>query len=156
LRRSAERLGEIPAHVLQHLEVSERQADRLARLIDNLLDVCRVMNRRVGLDVEAVDLGALARETVGRFQARAAESGTPLAVEPCEPLVGYFDRLKLEQVLGNLVANALKYGAGRPVTDRGRGAGESHTKMLEHMASMQFFDPDAVGERVYYVSGYQQ
>src|SRR5689334_12074347 len=32
---------------------------------------------------------------------------------------------------------------------------ESHTKMLEHMASMRFFDADAVGEGIYYVSGYQ-
>ena len=125
LRRSALKLGEIPAHVLQHLEVSERQAARLARLVENLLDVARIVNHRVRLDAEAVDLCALARETIARFQARADEAGTPLAIETCDPLIGYFDRLKLEQVLGNLLANALKYGAAQPVAVRVRGEGET-------------------------------
>ncbi|HJT78894.1 MAG TPA: HAMP domain-containing sensor histidine kinase [Gemmataceae bacterium] len=121
LRRLAQKQAQVPADFLRHLEVSERQAQRLAGLIDNLLDVSRIMNHRVHLDVEAVDLAGLAREAVGRFQARADAAGTALTAEAGAPVICYGDRIKLEQVLGNLITNAIKYGAGKPVAVRVRG-----------------------------------
>ena len=124
LRHSAERQGAVPPHVLQHLEVSERQVTRLGRLIDNMLDVARIVNGRVDLDVETLDLCELAHQVVARFQGQASSSGTALSAEPCHPVVGRFDRLKLEQVLGNLLSNAIKYGAGKPVIVRVRGEEE--------------------------------
>jgi signal transduction histidine kinase len=124
LRHSAERQGPVPSHVLQHLEVSERQVLRLGRLIDNMLDFARIINGRFELDLEALDLCDLAHQVVARFQGQATSSGTALTVEACHPVVGRFDRLKLEQVLGNLLSNAMKYGAGRPVAVRVRPEGE--------------------------------
>jgi signal transduction histidine kinase len=121
LRHAAQKQGEVPAHVRQHLEVSHRQADRLARLIDNLLDVSRITNGRLRLDLEALDLSELAREMVDRVQEKAHSVGTTIDVQNCEPVIGYFDRTKLEQVVGNLLTNAIKYGAGRPVTVRVKG-----------------------------------
>jgi signal transduction histidine kinase len=118
LRRSAHKQGAVPPHIVQHLEVSERQVQRLAGLIDNLLDIARLMNHRLCLETEAVDLCELAQETVNRFQTRAETVSTQLQAVTCETLIAYGDRLKLEQVLSNLISNALKYGAGRPVTVR--------------------------------------
>jgi signal transduction histidine kinase len=115
LRHTATRQGEVPPHILQHLEVSQRQTERLSRLIDNLLDVSRIMNRRLQLDVEALDLGELVRETADRYRDRAEAAGTSLSAEVAGSIIGYFDRLKVEQILGNLLTNALKYGGGRPV-----------------------------------------
>jgi signal transduction histidine kinase len=129
LRHSAERHGEVPAHVLHHMDVSERQIARLARLIDNLLDVSRIANRRLQLDLEALDLCELVHQVAGRFQNQASSAATPLASEGCEPVIGYFDRLKLEQVVGNLLSNAIKYGGGNPVTVRVRG--EDGTAVVE-------------------------
>lgn len=120
LRYSAQRLGDMPAHVAQHLEVSERQAERLGRLIENLLDVSRIANNRLQLDEEAFDLCEVAREMTERFQPKARSLGTTLQAEECPAVIGYFDRLKMEQVIGNLLSNALKYGAARPVTVRVR------------------------------------
>jgi len=123
LRHTAERQGPIPAHVLQHLEVSERQVARLGHLIDNMLDIARIVNGRFELDLETLDLCELVQQVVARLQAQANANGTVLRMEPCLPIIGRFDRLRLEQVLGNLLSNAIKYGAGEPVTVRVRGEG---------------------------------
>jgi signal transduction histidine kinase len=129
LRHTTSRQGEVPPHVRQHLEVSERQVDRLTRLIDNLLDFSRIANRRVQLDVEALDLSELAREVVERFAQKARVAGTELTADAAGPVIGYFDRMKVEQVLVNLLSNALKYGEGQPVVVRTRADGE--TAVLE-------------------------
>ncbi len=121
LRHAAEKQGAIPAHVQQHLDVSHRQADRLARLIDNLLDVSRIANHRLRLDLETLDVHELAAELVARMQAKARATGTAVTLEDSEPVIGYFDRMKLEQVVTNLLTNAIKYGAGQPVTVRVKG-----------------------------------
>ncbi len=118
LRHSAQRQGALPPHLVQHLEVSERQAERLGRLIGNLLDASRIANQRLQLEVEPLDLGELAREMAQRFQPKARSLGITLQVEKCQPLLGYFDRLRMEQIFGNLLSNALKYGAGKPVAVR--------------------------------------
>lgn len=130
LRRMTRKQGTIPADVLlQRLDVSKRQGERLAGMIENLLDVARIHNDRVQPDLEALDLCELAHDVVARFQESARESGTSLAVEPCPPTIGYFDRMLLEHVVGNLVSNALKYGAGRPVVVR--LGGDDETAVLE-------------------------
>jgi signal transduction histidine kinase len=131
LHHAAEKQGAIPAHVRQHLEVSRRQADRLTRLIDNLLDVSRIVNGRLHLDLEAFDLCELARDMVGRVQEIARQVGSSVAVECGEPVVGSFDRLKLEQVAANLLTNAIKYGAGRPVVVRVRAEGDAAVLEVE-------------------------
>ncbi len=129
LRHAAQKQGEIPGHVSQHLEVSHRQADRLAQLIDNLLDVSRIANHRLRLDVEALDLCELARDVVARLQPKARAAETTIEADVSEPVIGYFDRMKIEQVLGNLLTNAIKYGGGRPVRVRIRG--DDETAILE-------------------------
>jgi signal transduction histidine kinase len=129
LRHTVAREGEIPEDVLHHLEVGRRQTERLARLIDNLLDVARILNRRLQLDLEALDLGELAADAAARFQERAVPAGTPIVVETPGPVIGHFDRLKLEQVIGNLLSNALKYGGGQPVAVRIRA--DEETAVIE-------------------------
>ena len=124
LRHTAARRGEVPAYVQQHLEVGERQLDRLSRLIDNLLDFARIANRRLQLDVEALDLSELAREAVGRFAPKARAAGSALTADAPGPVIGSFDRMKVEQVVVNLLSNALKYGEGKPVVVRTRAAGD--------------------------------
>jgi signal transduction histidine kinase len=119
LKRLVDRQEPLPVPLLtQQLEVSQRQGEHLARMIANLLDVSRIASGRSPLDVEAFDLCELIHATVERYGEEARSAGTALVVEPCLPTIGYFDRMKLEHALGNLVSNAIKYGAGRPVTVR--------------------------------------
>jgi signal transduction histidine kinase len=93
-----------------------RQIDRLQQLLDALLDVSRVTAHRLRLDVSAVDLVEIVGEMALRLETQARAAGVELQFEmPHEPIVIFGDRLRLEQVLNNLVTNAIKYGAGRPV-----------------------------------------
>jgi signal transduction histidine kinase len=96
-----------------------RHTDRLDRLINQLLDVSRVTTGRLRLSPEPTDLGAVVAEVLGRFAEEAASVGCALASTlPSAPVVGEWDQLRVEQVITNLVANALKYGRGTPVTVR--------------------------------------
>lgn len=125
LKRSSQQAGEAAPIILQHLDVSARQADRLARLIENLLDVSRILNEKIYLDIEAIDLHDLVREVIGRFDDRARETTTPIELESGAPVIAHVDRIKIEQVVSNLLVNALKYGSGQPVTVRVRGVGDN-------------------------------
>jgi signal transduction histidine kinase len=92
----------------------DAQVDRLQALLGTLLDVSRLNAGKFTLDLSEVDLGALAGEVVQRFRPEADGSGTPLRLR-AGPAPGTWDRQRLDQVLTNLVSNALKYGNRRPV-----------------------------------------
>jgi signal transduction histidine kinase len=97
------------------VEVAQRQVRKLASLVDGLLDVTRISAGRLQLDLEDVDLAELAREVVARAEPEASRLGSPIQVEAEAAVVGRWDRLRLDQVITNLVSNAIKYGAGKPI-----------------------------------------
>jgi signal transduction histidine kinase len=105
---SAERVSET-------LDVVQRQVRKLTSLVDNLLDVSRITAGRLRLELEEMDLASVAAEILYRFAPSAAQLGCSLELHAPLPVVGRWDRLRLEQVVTNLVSNALKYGAGKPV-----------------------------------------
>ncbi len=107
------------------VESCERQTTRLSQLVDSLLDVSRLMHGRMELRLEALELGEVTRELVRRFETDAQSAGVRLTVDAPLPVQGRWDRLRLEQVLTNLVSNALKYGQGAPVDVRVRGDGSA-------------------------------
>jgi signal transduction histidine kinase/CHASE1-domain containing sensor protein len=99
-------------------EVVRRNVERLTRLVASLLDLTRISAGHLELEVEEMDLAALAREVVDRFAEEAARAGCTLRLDAPAPVPGRWDRLRLDQVLTNLLSNALKYGPGRPVDVR--------------------------------------
>ncbi|QDE93912.1 histidine kinase [Myxococcus xanthus] len=105
---SAERVSET-------LEVVQRQVRKLTSLVDNLLDVSRITAGRLRLEVEEMDLASVAAEILYRFAPSASQLKCELALHAPVPVMGRWDRLRLEQVVTNLLSNALKYGAGHPV-----------------------------------------
>jgi PAS domain S-box-containing protein len=98
------------------LEVAIRQGERLTELINRLLDASRLVSGRLTLQAADVDLVELVREVAGVMADQAARAGCAvlLHLEP-EEARGTWDRLRLGQVLTNLLVNAFKYGAGKPV-----------------------------------------
>ncbi|MDY7227027.1 ATP-binding protein [Hyalangium rubrum] len=108
--------GQLPRErEVRHLEVAERQVKKLAELVGDLLDVSRLSTGRMKLELEPVDLSALVSEVVSRFEPEAERVSCRLELRAHPNLVGRWDRLRLEQVVTNLLSNALKYGAGRPI-----------------------------------------
>jgi len=104
-----------PDRLSEKLDKIEGQADRLHRLINELLDVSRISSGRLELELDPVDLSQLAIEVGARFQDEAARAGSELAIIAHAPVIGRWDRNRLEQVITNMITNALKYGRGQPV-----------------------------------------
>ncbi len=114
---SIERLlhrGTTPANLPARLEKAARAGTRLEKLIDELLDVSRITAGRLKLEPEQVQLDELVRDVVERFADQAVSAECEIAFA-AQPVAGVWDRLRIDQVVSNLVANALKYGRGRPV-----------------------------------------
>jgi signal transduction histidine kinase len=104
------------ATVEKTLAPAVRQLDRLRQLLDALLDVSRLTSHRLSLEVSATDLVEITREVATRLEAPARAAGVELQLElPSEPVILFGDRVRLEQVLNNLLTNAIKYGGGKPV-----------------------------------------
>jgi PAS domain S-box-containing protein len=97
------------------VEATRRPALRLQQLVNTLLDVSRIRAGRLAFEYERVDFAALLTEVVARSEADAASAGCTLHLQAEHPVIGRWDRLWLEQVVTNLLANALKYGAQQPV-----------------------------------------
>ena len=95
--------------VEERLRVLSRQADRLGRLSGALLDVTRITAGRLTLLRQDLDLAALAREVVARHEDQAQAAGAEVSVEAEGPVPCQADPDRVEQVIANLVSNALKY-----------------------------------------------
>jgi len=96
------------------LSMADRQAKKLARLIDELLDVSRLQQGRVELRLTEVDLGEVVREVAERMQLLSEAHDVRVQIEGEPAIVA--DRDRIEQVLENLIGNAIKYSPdGGPV-----------------------------------------
>lgn len=135
-----------------------RQLNRLERLVDDLLDVARLSEGAPRLYPEPGDLGEIVSEVVERFRGAGGDAAKTISLHIEGPIPGSWDRTRVEQVVTNLLSNALKYGLGRPirvlvergaererivVRDEGIGiASHQHSKIFERFGR-------AVSERHY-------
>ncbi len=95
--------------LLKALRSMSRQTDRLARLVDDLLDTARIQSGRLELICKPVDLLPVVNEVLERFELRGAE-GLHFELEPPPgPLEGVWDATRLDQVITNLLSNAVRY-----------------------------------------------
>src|SRR6185436_16275170 len=101
--------------LMAKVEKIDSQAARLHRLIDELLDVSRIAAGRLELHVESVDLAQIVQEVGNRFSDEAARVGSTLNVHAPAAVVGRWDKSRLDQVITNLVSNAIKYGDCKPI-----------------------------------------
>jgi PAS domain S-box-containing protein len=93
----------------------EAQVERMRVLVDDLLDVTRAASGHLEVRLEEVDLCVVVHETLKRHKLQLEAAGCEVIVRCEEPVVGRWDWLRLEQVLTNLISNAIKYGSSKPV-----------------------------------------
>jgi PAS domain S-box-containing protein len=103
---------------LSRVTLSMRQLGRLRRLAEELLDVSRIRSGELTLHRSAVDLAALVREQITRFEPEARAVGSELSLTADSTLPAWLDPLRIEQVVANLLSNAIKFGCGRPILMR--------------------------------------
>jgi PAS domain S-box-containing protein len=118
-----------PEAIKQRMVKAERQTRQLARLVDRLLDVSRLSTRDLHLEREQTDLAEIARDVISRFEDAAGEVGTRIELDVSGPTFGHWDRSRMDQVLTNLVGNAVKYGAGAPITVSVSSGGSGHVRL---------------------------
>jgi signal transduction histidine kinase len=90
--------------------VSSREADRLSQLAEDLLLIARVDRGRLPLRTEEIAVDELFESIVTRFDLQARETGKSLRAVPARGATVDGDPIRLQQALGNLVDNALRYG----------------------------------------------
>jgi PAS domain S-box-containing protein len=115
LGRALERSGMKGEQLTTKLDTFNRQLGRLSKLVETLLDVSRIAAGRLTLQLEELDFVDIARDVVERFREELRRAGSEVAFRSEGPIMGRWDRLRVEQILSNLLSNAAKYGAGKPM-----------------------------------------
>ncbi len=127
--------AETPEELREAVRSSSEEADRLSQLAEDLLLIARSDRGGLPLQLEAVEVDTLFESILSRFEWRAEDAGRSIRSDAAQGMLVRGDRLRLEQALGNLVDNALRYGEGEirlsvesngsvvefHVTDSGRG-----------------------------------
>ena len=159
IQRLSERTDQLDAKTASKVDRITRSIARLRELVDRLLDVSRIASGHFSMKPTHGDLVALAADVVERLTERAAASGCEIVlVKQVEAAPATFDALRMEQVITNVLENAFKFGAGKPVrvvlnrsgekttiavTDRGPGIEEKDRERIfgrfERAASMRNF-----------------
>jgi signal transduction histidine kinase len=135
------------------LEMAAKQAERLSRLVTDLLDVSRIRAGRLRLEREPVDLAATVRDVVSRLSGEIERARSPVRVDAPEPVIGEWDRMRVEQVVTNLLTNAMKFGAERPIEVTVEGDGPRGRLMVrDHGVGIAVEDVDRIFERYEQVS----
>jgi len=104
-----------PEQVEKRLERVQHSVRHYLKRAAILLDVSRITSGKLQLEPEPLDLALLLREVGGEFAAIAQRADVPIQISAPETLRGTWDRLALEQIMDNLLSNALKYGGRTPV-----------------------------------------
>jgi PAS domain S-box-containing protein len=95
------------------IEKARAQVARLSSLVDRLMDVTQIRAGTFDLYRENVELNAIIHEVVNRFTMAESAPAVSLELEP--HIEGNWDRLRIDQVLTNLMSNAIKYGGQKPI-----------------------------------------
>ena len=121
-----------PADFERPLAICERQSMRLTALVDRLLDASRMADKPVELSLEPVVLVELLRDVARMLAPDAERAGSAVEVSGDAALAGRWDRIRLEQIVSNLLRNAILYGRGRPILlSASRDGGEARISVRD-------------------------
>jgi signal transduction histidine kinase len=137
-----------PERIMPKLGTLERQVTRLSKLIDHLLDVSRITAGRLDLALEDVDLTAVVLDVASRFDEVLRRAECEVTVRAPTPVVGNWDRMRLEQVVTNLLSNAAKYGSGKPIEIEVSGDDDkARLSVRDYGIGIQLADQSRIFER---------
>ncbi len=135
-----------PEQVGQRLGRIQQAVRHYVKRAAILLDVSRITSGKLQLELETFDIAPLLRDVASEYAEVAKRVGVPLALTVPDSLVVTWDRLALEQIMDNLVSNAIKYGGSTPVGIMARaGGGWVHIEVRDGGAGI----PAADWERVF-------
>jgi two-component system phosphate regulon sensor histidine kinase PhoR len=131
------------------LDIMEAQANRMARLIDDLLSLSRIELAAHVRPVTPVELVPVVRQVVDALQTLARDRGVEVAIQaPAEPLIVPGDRDELIRVFENLIENALKYGGSGKRVEITLTRGKAQDGSEEAAASVRDYGPGIAAEHI--------
>ncbi len=98
------------------IQTYDSQLQRLIRIVNDMLDISRIKTGKLELELTDVDVTKLVRDVVERTSDKVQTGPGAITLRAPGPVVGKLDHFRIEQVILNLLTNALKYGRGNPVT----------------------------------------
>lgn len=103
-------------NVMQGLRKQQEHIFRVSQIVDNILSEARSSKKsELSLQSESMDLQELIRDILDRIRVAADAQSTSIEIAYSEKVVGFWDRSRIEQVIINLLTNALKYGNRKPI-----------------------------------------
>lgn len=125
-----EQSKELSSQLTQYLSIIEEQARQLTDIVSTFLEVTRINRGQLTLNLKEVDLASIAQQVVADHKAVSAEHTISCIVEESEqPYLVKGDSARLQQIIANLVANAIKYSPlGGPVNVRLRRCSSHENK----------------------------
>ena len=103
---------------LDIVKKAQAQSARMLKLTEFLLDLSQINMDRIHLRAEATDLVQITHEALDRLESEIQVSGCEVSLISPKELPGRWDRARLQEVIVNLLSNALKYGKSRPIRIR--------------------------------------
>jgi signal transduction histidine kinase len=111
----------------------ERQIKSLIRLIEDMLDVSRIRTGKLSIRPNRFDLVQLVSNLLQNFAQQIEAAETEVSFTACEPVEGHWDEFRIEQVVSNLLTNALRYGGRSPIQVRVyREGDEARIEVQDH------------------------
>jgi signal transduction histidine kinase len=104
-----------PEHLQKMLGRSERQLKSMMRLIEDMLDVSRIKNGKLSIQPQAANLSLLVRQLAEDLTPLAKEAEVEFVLQIDSEVEGHWDGFRIEQIIINLLTNAVRYGKGKPV-----------------------------------------
>lgn len=104
-----------PEKIAGMIDADLRHLMRITRLIDDMLDISRIRAGKLTFMQEDVDFIPFVKDVLDRFRPQLEAVGCYMSASYCEPLTTHIDMYRIEQVIVNLLTNAMKYGAGKPI-----------------------------------------
>src|SRR3989344_7130758 len=101
--------------LMSSLTIAQEQTSRLQKLIKDLLNFSLITRGKLDLELKTVDLNEIVKSTLDRFQDHLDLASCSLKYETTGKILGFWDQVRIEQALSNLLTNAIKYGEGEPI-----------------------------------------
>lgn len=104
-----------PEKLEKYFDTSNKQLDKLTRLIDDLLDTTRIRAGKLTVDPVEVNFTQLINDILERYEDQLSEANCLMDIEIQKNIIVYCDPFRAEQVIVNLISNVIKYAHGKPV-----------------------------------------